>query len=279
MKRPPLSAGFAVATAIVGGIFFVACSSEQEAGQQTTPTNVESSTAQREGNFGSAVQDPQSETPSTLAQGQSDVRESIRRRVKEDQHEFIDPKPPALRSPAGETDPLQCMDPSVDVCDNSSNPLAASSWDEAQWMRARGFVDEQQLANAGVWSDAELDQRYRNGDAAAVLELARRFSAANERAAARRVLSDAVRLGNIRAAHELAKLDYGKSYEWYATPGLEWLFVARRLGDGGVTMTYVMQRYPNTQPAQLDQAMTAADRVFERLNLQAMPTERRPGKL
>jgi hypothetical protein len=277
MKRSVLLLVVVASAVVAGGLCFVAFRPQGQTEAQVSEIDPEASTARRESGVGAGSQDATSDVSTNLARANLNLRESIRRRVEEDSHMFTEPKAPALRSPSGEIDPLQCMDPKVDVCDNAANPFAASSWDEAQWMRARGFVDEQQLRAAGEWSDDELDQRYRSGDSLAVLELARRFSANEEPAAARRVLSDAVRLGNVRAAHELAAMEYGTSHEWYATPGLEWLFVARRLGDGGVTMSYVMQRYPGLQSAQIDQAMTAADRVFERLNLQAMPIQRRPG--
>lgn len=203
------------------------------------------------------------------------LRDSIRQRAEQESREFRDPVAPASRSSTGATDPLQCID--ADARCGEGDPLAASSWDEAQWMRSRGFVDQVQRNRAQGWTDSELEDRYRNGDPAAVSELARRFAQSGEELAAKKVLSDAVRGGNVFAAHELAGLDAGRSRPHYSRPGLEWLFVARRLGDGKVTMLYILERYPNLQPQEIDHAMTVAERVSERLDLPNRPVERRPG--
>ncbi len=43
-------------------------------------------------------------------------------------------------------------------------------------------------------------------------------------------------------------------------------------------MSYIIARYPNLQPAEIDQAMTVAERLSERLNLGNRVIERRPGR-
>jgi|GEM_PF-4968724 len=204
------------------------------------------------------------------------LRDLIRESAERESREFRDPVAPALRSPTGATDPLQCA-VSVGIDCEQRGPLVAASWDEAQWMRSRGFLDEAQLETAKIWTDGELDDRYRNGDPAAVSELARRFAQSGEELAAKKVLADAVRGGNVFAAHQRAAIDAGKSAPHYSRPGLEWMFVARQLGDGRVTISYILARYPNIQPHEIDQAMTVAERLSERLNLRSRQIERRPG--
>ncbi|MBT9161209.1 MAG: hypothetical protein DDT26_02513 [Dehalococcoidia bacterium] len=205
------------------------------------------------------------------------LRASIRENAQRASREFRDPVSPALRSPDGRIDPLQCFPLEGHQC-QQSDPMVAASWDEAQWMRSRGFLDAQQIERAKAWTDAELDDRYRNGDPSAVIELARRFEESGESLAARKVLADAVRGGNVFAAHQLASIDSGRATPHYSRPGLEWMFVARQLGDGRVTMSYIIARYPNLQPAEIDQAMTVAERLSERLNLGNRVIERRPGR-
>lgn len=200
--------------------------------------------------------------------------ESIRQRVVNANKPFDLPDPPAMRSPTGEKDVLQCA-PSDSHCDAFS-PLFASSWDEAQWMRRHGFVDAAQQLAAAEWSESELDLRIKAGDPVAVAELAKRFLSKSEELEAKEVLMDGVRNGNIYAAHQLAAIDEGRTLPFYKRPGLEWLLVARRLGDAQVGMTYIMSRYPNLQPSEIDHAMLVADRRIEQFRLNGRTVERRP---
>lgn len=201
-------------------------------------------------------------------------RDQIRQRVANASRKISLPAPPAMRSPSGDIDLLQCARSDAD-CDYFS-PFFASSWDEAQWMRKHGFVDEEQLKEAANWSELNLDRRLRGGDQLAVAELARRFVAEGRELEARELLKDGVRNGNIHAAHRLAAMDEGRTLPHYSRPGLEWLFIARRMGDSQANMTYIMSRYPNLQPHELDHAMLIADRHVERLGLNARPVRRRP---
>lgn len=201
-------------------------------------------------------------------------RDAIRQRVAASSRRMNLPPPPAMRSPSGEIDPLQC-ERSSSTCQYFS-PMSAKSWDDAQWMRRHGFLDAAQLAEAERWSDAELDTRVKFGDPAAVAELARRFLENGDELYAREVLMDAVRRGNVYAAHRLAAIDNGRSFPFHTRPGLEWLLVARRMGDTEVTMTYIASQYDQLQPRELDHAMLIADRWAERLNLHSRPLQRRP---
>lgn len=190
------------------------------------------------------------------------------------------PRPLSDRSPSGEMDPLQCEAP-WEGCE-PNDPRFAASWEEAQWMRRRGFVDSKQREAALAWNDAELDERYRLGDPAAVVELARRFEVGGEYLAANLVLSDALKTGNVQAAYELLALDKPRSagaMDGYVRNGLEWVFVARRMGDGRATMSYAMSQFPNLRPDQLDMAMLAADRIAAEYRLNDAVVEYRPGTL
>lgn len=203
----------------------------------------------------------------------ADIRGSIRRRVEEERRKFDLPSELPARSPTGAVDALQCIDGDLG-CD-PENPLRARSWPESQWMRERGFVDDRQQAIAERWSDAELDARYRAGDPAAVLELARRFSLNGEDIAARILLRDAVRAGNVRAAHQLAQSESGIRSA-HSRPGLQWLFVARRMGDGAVDLTYMRTQFPNLRDSEIDHAMLVADRYSQQLGLLSRPIQPRP---
>lgn len=202
-----------------------------------------------------------------------DVRASVRRRADEERRRFSLPQNAPLRSPTGAVDPLQCVADEVGC--ESDDPMAAESWPEAQWMRERGFVDKQQLAAAQRLSDSELDSRYQAGDPAAVLELARRFSVNGEEVEARTLLRDAVSRGNVRAAHELARSE-SQIRSAHSRPGLQWLFVARRMGDGRVTLSYMRSQFPNLQDREIDHAMLVADRYSHELGLLSRPVQTRP---
>lgn len=202
-----------------------------------------------------------------------DLRGAIRRRAEEERRQFALPSDPPLRSLTGAVDPLQCTMGGVE-CD-TDDPLRAESWPESQWMREHGFIDEQQRATAQGWSDAELDSRYRSGDPAAMLELARRFSLNGEDIAARTLLQDAVSLGNVRAAHELARSESGIRSA-HSRPGLQWLFVARRMGDGKVDLTYMRSQFPDLRDGEIDHAMLVADRYSLQLGLFRRPVQPRP---
>lgn len=212
----------------------------------------------------------------TAERNESSYRETIRRRVEHANKPFKIPAPPAMRSPTGEKDTLQCAPPDSH-CD-AFGPLSASSWDEAQWMRRHGFLDAAQALAAADWSETELDHRAQLGEPAAVAELAKRYLAKGEELEAKEVLMDGVRRGNIYAAHQLAAIDEGRTLPFYKRPGLEWLFVARRMGDAQVGMTYITSRYPNLQPSEIDHAMLVADRRVEQFRLHARPMERRPDR-
>lgn len=210
---------------------------------------------------------------SSASESSLDVRASVRRRADEERRRFSLPQNAPLRSPTGAVDSLQCVADEVGC--ESDDPMAAESWPEAQWMRERGFVDEQQLAAAQRLSDSELDSRYQAGDPAAVLELARRFSVNGEEIEARTLLRDAVSRGNVRAAHELARSE-SQIRSAHSRPGLQWLFVARRMGDGRVTLSYMRSQFPNLQDREIDHAMLVADRYSHELGLLSRPVQTRP---
>jgi hypothetical protein len=208
------------------------------------------------------------------------VRASIERRSAElraDKSLRL-PPPPAPRSPDGTVDPLQC-DPVSPTCFAKRDPLSADSWDEAQWMRRHGFVDAAQAAAAETWSEEVLDHRLRLGDPAATMELARRLLNEQKEHEAIVLLTDAVQGGNVLAAHRLAAIDEGRRLAYNPFPGMEWLFVARRLGDGKVTLEYIRHRYPGVEFRHIDHSMVIADRLILRYGLQNRPVERRPGFL
>lgn len=216
------------------------------------------------------------DSDANLVSSSLSYRETIRRRVEDANKRFVLPKPPAMRSPSGAKDALQC-EPPGDGCDPSS-PLVARSWDEARWMRDHGFVDPSQKLAASGWSEETLDQRIRAGDPLAVAEMARRFLADGEELEAKEVLMQGVRNGNVYAAYQLAAVDEGRRLPVPMRWGLEWLFVARRMGDSQVDMSFIMSRYPDLTHAEIDHAMMAADRRTQQLGISTRSVRLRPDR-
>ncbi len=271
MKRVVLSSVLILAVSIIGLVSWrglqLQSGQEREDAQGSEQAHAQDFTrGQSSSSPDDLVGDASSESASY-----SDV---IRRRVAASSRMMMLPSPPAMRSPSGEIDPLQC-ERSSSTCEFHS-PLSAMSWDEAQWMRNRGFLDAEQLAEAAGWTSAELDARAKSGEPAAVAEFARRLLENGEELQAKEVLMDGIRRGNVYAAHRLAAIDEGRSLPHYSRPGLEWLFVARRMGDTQVTMSYISGRYPGLSQSEIDSAMLFADRWSERLNLQNLQIQRRP---
>lgn len=248
--------------------------------EQASPTGQQSS-GESAGALGTAhepadVKPQESALPRPAVSSEITYRELISQRVVEARKPFKLPQSPHMRSPSGEKDPLQC-EPADSDCDLSS-PHFALSWDEAQWMRRHGFLDAKQVLAVSQLSDEEIDERAQLGDPAAVSELAKRYLARGDELEAKEVLMDGIRGGNIFAAHQLAAVDEGRSLPFNKRPGLEWLLVARRMGDSQVGMSYILTRYPNLQPQEIDHAMLVADRRIEQFRLNSRVIERRPDR-